>query len=115
MRLANAARPSPDRHFAFILYGYGARPERPDVSMRLGRTAIQAPHRQPPSGDIPMPADTLSSAEDEVSAKTAKVKKAAKAAITEAAETSQEKLNEAIDVADKALRDAARRIEKAVR
>jgi ElaB/YqjD/DUF883 family membrane-anchored ribosome-binding protein len=62
-----------------------------------------------------MPADTLSSAEDEVDAKATKMKKAAKAAVANAAETGQEKLNEAVDLADKALRDAAKRIEKAVR
>jgi ElaB/YqjD/DUF883 family membrane-anchored ribosome-binding protein len=62
-----------------------------------------------------MPADTLSSVEDDIAAKTTKVKKAAKAAVASASESSQEKLNEAIDVADKALRDAAKRIEKAVR
>ena len=62
-----------------------------------------------------MPADTLSSAEDELDAKAAKMKKAAKAAVANAAETGQEKLNEAVDLADKALRDAAKRIEKAVR
>jgi ElaB/YqjD/DUF883 family membrane-anchored ribosome-binding protein len=62
-----------------------------------------------------MPADTLSSVEDEIAAKTTKAKKAAKAAIASASDSSQEKLNEAIDVADKALRDAAKRIEKAVR
>jgi ElaB/YqjD/DUF883 family membrane-anchored ribosome-binding protein len=62
-----------------------------------------------------MPADTLSAAEDEVEAKATKLKKAAKAAVANAAETSHEKLNEAVDIADKALRDAAKRIEKAVR
>ncbi|HXQ16984.1 MAG TPA: hypothetical protein VN814_20415 [Caulobacteraceae bacterium] len=62
-----------------------------------------------------MPADTLSSAEDELDAKAAKMKKAAKAAVASAAETGHEKLNEAVDLADKALRDAAKRIEKAVR
>jgi ElaB/YqjD/DUF883 family membrane-anchored ribosome-binding protein len=62
-----------------------------------------------------MPADTLSSAEDELDAKATKMKKAAKAAVANAAETGQEKLNEAVDLADKALRDAAKRIEKAVR
>jgi ElaB/YqjD/DUF883 family membrane-anchored ribosome-binding protein len=62
-----------------------------------------------------MPADTLSSVEDEVESKTAKAAKAAKAAVANAADTGQEKLNEAIEIADRTLRDAARRIEKAVR
>jgi len=62
-----------------------------------------------------MPADTLGTLDDEVEAKTAKVRKAAKAAVTSAAETGQEKLNEAIDLADRSFRDAAKRIEKAVR
>lgn len=62
-----------------------------------------------------MPADTISSAEDELDARTAKIKKAAKAAVANAADTGQEKLNEAIEVADKAIRDAAKRIDKAVR
>jgi ElaB/YqjD/DUF883 family membrane-anchored ribosome-binding protein len=62
-----------------------------------------------------MPAETLSSVEDEVDDKATKMKKAAKAAVANAAETGQEKLNEAVEVADKALRDAAKRIEKAVR
>ena len=62
-----------------------------------------------------MPADTLSSVEDEAESKVAKARKAAKAAVASAADTSQEKLNEAIDLADKTLRDAAKRIEKAVR
>jgi ElaB/YqjD/DUF883 family membrane-anchored ribosome-binding protein len=62
-----------------------------------------------------MPADTLNSIEDEVEAKTSKVRKAAKAAVANAAEASQEKLNEAIDLADRSIRDAAKRIEKAVR
>jgi ElaB/YqjD/DUF883 family membrane-anchored ribosome-binding protein len=62
-----------------------------------------------------MPADTLSSAEDEVDAKATKMKRAAKAAVASAAESGQEKLNEAVDLADKALRDAIKRIEKAVR
>jgi ElaB/YqjD/DUF883 family membrane-anchored ribosome-binding protein len=62
-----------------------------------------------------MPADTLSAAEDDLDAKATKMKKAAKAAVSSAAETGQEKLNEAVDIADKALRDAVKRIEKAVR
>jgi ElaB/YqjD/DUF883 family membrane-anchored ribosome-binding protein len=62
-----------------------------------------------------MPADTLNSVEDEVESKATKARKAAKAAVASAAETSQEKLNEAIDIADRTLRDAAKRIEKAVR
>jgi ElaB/YqjD/DUF883 family membrane-anchored ribosome-binding protein len=62
-----------------------------------------------------MPADTLSAAEDDLDAKATKMKKAAKAAVANAAETGQEKLNEAVDIADKALRDAVKRIEKAVR
>ena len=62
-----------------------------------------------------MPADTLSSVETEVESKAAKAKKAAKAAVASATETGHEKLNEAIDIADRTLRDAAKRIEKAVR
>jgi ElaB/YqjD/DUF883 family membrane-anchored ribosome-binding protein len=62
-----------------------------------------------------MPADTFSSVEDEVESKTAKAKKAAKAAVASAAESGQDKLNEAIDIADRSIRDAAKRIEKAVR
>ena len=62
-----------------------------------------------------MPADTLGSLDDEVEAKSAKLRKSAKAAVSSAAETSQEKLNEAIDLADRSFREAAKRIEKAVR
>ena len=62
-----------------------------------------------------MPADTLNSLDDEIEAKTSKAKKAAKAAIASAADTGQEKLNEAIDLADRSFREAAKRIEKAVR
>ena len=62
-----------------------------------------------------MPADTLSSAEDDFAAKTAKAKKAAKAAVASATDVSHEKLNEAIDLAERNIRDAAKRIEKAVR
>lgn len=62
-----------------------------------------------------MPADTLSSVEDGVESKSAKARRAAKAAVANAADTGQEKLNEAIELADRTLRDAARRIEKAVR
>ena len=62
-----------------------------------------------------MPADTFSSVENEVESKTAKARKAAKAAVASAAETGQDKLNEAIDIADRNIRDAAKRIEKAVR
>ena len=62
-----------------------------------------------------MPADTLSSVETEVESKAAKAGKAAKAAVASAAETGQDKLNEAIDIADRNIRDAAKRIEKAVR
>ena len=62
-----------------------------------------------------MPADTLSSVEDDIAAKTTKAKKAAKAAVASAADASQEKLNEAIDLAERNIRDAAKRIEKVVR
>jgi ElaB/YqjD/DUF883 family membrane-anchored ribosome-binding protein len=62
-----------------------------------------------------MPADTLSSAEDDFAAKTAKAKKAAKAAVASATDASHEKLNEAIDLAERNIRDAAKRIEKVVR
>ena len=62
-----------------------------------------------------MPADTINAVDDELQAKTSKVRKAAKAAVANAAEASQEKLNEAIDLADRSIRDAAKRIEKAVR
>ena len=62
-----------------------------------------------------MPADTISSVEDAVESKTAKARKAAKDAVASATETGHEKLNEAIDIADRSIRDAAKRIEKAVR
>jgi ElaB/YqjD/DUF883 family membrane-anchored ribosome-binding protein len=59
--------------------------------------------------------DTLNAIDDELQARTSKVRKAAKAAVASATETGQEKLNEAIDLADRSIRDAAKRIEKAVR
>jgi ElaB/YqjD/DUF883 family membrane-anchored ribosome-binding protein len=59
--------------------------------------------------------DTLNAIDDELQARTSKVRKAAKAAVANATETGQEKLNEAIDLADRSIRDAAKRIEKAVR
>ena len=59
--------------------------------------------------------NTLNDIDDEVEARTAKVRKAAKAAVASATEASHDKLNEAIDIADRSIRDAAKRIEKAVR
>jgi len=62
-----------------------------------------------------MPADTLDSIDDEVASKTAKVRKAAKAAVESATEISQKRLNETIDAAERGIREAARRVERAVR
>lgn len=59
--------------------------------------------------------DTLNAIDDEVQSRTSKARKAAKAAVDSATETGHEKLNEAIDLADRSIRDAAKRIEKAVR
>jgi len=58
-----------------------------------------------------MPADTSSSVDDELTATSSKVKKAA----NQAAEVGQQRLNEAIDLAERNIRDAARRVERAVR
>jgi ElaB/YqjD/DUF883 family membrane-anchored ribosome-binding protein len=52
---------------------------------------------------------------DKADETSAKVKKAAKAAVDGASETAQQRLNEAIDLADRNFRDAARRIEQAMR
>jgi ElaB/YqjD/DUF883 family membrane-anchored ribosome-binding protein len=59
--------------------------------------------------------NTLNDIDDELEARTSKVRKAAKAAVASATEASHDKLNEAIDIADRSIRDAAKRIEKAVR
>jgi ElaB/YqjD/DUF883 family membrane-anchored ribosome-binding protein len=53
--------------------------------------------------------------DDEINATSSKVKKAAKAAVDNATEVGQKRLNEAIDLAERNIRDAAKRIEKAVR
>jgi ElaB/YqjD/DUF883 family membrane-anchored ribosome-binding protein len=58
-----------------------------------------------------MPADTASSVDDEITTASAKAKKAAEAAT----EAGQQRLNEAIDLAERNIREAARRVEKAVR
>jgi ElaB/YqjD/DUF883 family membrane-anchored ribosome-binding protein len=52
---------------------------------------------------------------DKADETSAKAKKAAKAAVDSAADTAQQRLNEAIDMADRNFRDAARRIEQAMR
>jgi ElaB/YqjD/DUF883 family membrane-anchored ribosome-binding protein len=52
---------------------------------------------------------------DKADETTAKVKKAAKAAVDSAAETAQQRLNEAIDAADRNFREAAKRIEQVMR
>jgi ElaB/YqjD/DUF883 family membrane-anchored ribosome-binding protein len=62
-----------------------------------------------------MPADALNSVDDDIAATASKVKKAAKAAVNDAAETGQARLNEAIDAAERGIREAAKRIEKALR
>lgn len=61
-----------------------------------------------------MTVDT-NSFEDKAADTPAKVKKAAKAAVDSAAESAQARLNDAIDAADRNFRDAAKRIEHAVR
>jgi ElaB/YqjD/DUF883 family membrane-anchored ribosome-binding protein len=62
-----------------------------------------------------MPADALNSVDDEITSTASKVKKAAKAAVDDATETGQARLNEAIDAAERGIREAAKRIEKALR
>jgi ElaB/YqjD/DUF883 family membrane-anchored ribosome-binding protein len=52
---------------------------------------------------------------DQAAETSGKVKKAAKDAVADAAETAQARLNEAIDLADRNFREAARRIEQAMR
>jgi ElaB/YqjD/DUF883 family membrane-anchored ribosome-binding protein len=52
---------------------------------------------------------------DKTDETSAKVKKAAKAAVDSAAETAQQRLNDAIDLADRNFREAAKRIEQAMR
>ncbi len=61
-----------------------------------------------------MTVDT-NSFDDKAADTSAKVKKAAKAAVDSAAESAQARLNDAIDAADRNFRDAAKRIEHAVR
>jgi ElaB/YqjD/DUF883 family membrane-anchored ribosome-binding protein len=53
--------------------------------------------------------------DDKAEEASAKVKKAAKAAVDSAAETAQQRLNEAIDLADRNFREAAKRIEQVMR
>jgi len=52
---------------------------------------------------------------DKTDEASAKMKKAAKAAVDGAAETAQQRLNEAIDLADRNFREAAKRIEQVMR
>ena len=52
---------------------------------------------------------------DKAADTSAKAKKAAKAAVDTAADTAQSRLNEAIDLADRNFREAARRIEQVMR
>src|ERR1700744_6136106 len=61
-----------------------------------------------------MPA-SLNSVDEEITATSAKAKKAASAAVSSAAETSQRTLNEAIEAAERGIREAAKRVEKAMR
>jgi len=62
-----------------------------------------------------MPADALKSVDDDIASTASKVKKAAKSAVDDAAETGQARLNDAIDAAERGIREAAKRIEKALR
>jgi ElaB/YqjD/DUF883 family membrane-anchored ribosome-binding protein len=52
---------------------------------------------------------------DKADEASAKVKKAARAAVDSASETAQQRLNEAIDLADRNFREAAKRIEQVMR
>lgn len=52
---------------------------------------------------------------DKADEASAKVKKAAKAAVDSASDGAQQRLNEAIDLADRNFREAAKRIEQAMR
>jgi ElaB/YqjD/DUF883 family membrane-anchored ribosome-binding protein len=52
---------------------------------------------------------------DKADETSAKAKKAAKAAVDSAADAAQQRLNDAIDLADRNFREAAKRIEQAVR
>jgi ElaB/YqjD/DUF883 family membrane-anchored ribosome-binding protein len=61
-----------------------------------------------------MPADA-NSIDDDIAKTTARVRKAAKAAVDSATEAGHERISETVDAAEKAIRDATRRIEKAVR
>jgi ElaB/YqjD/DUF883 family membrane-anchored ribosome-binding protein len=60
-----------------------------------------------------MPADTPIA--DDVADTTSSAKRAAKAAVANAVESGQKSLNEALDAAEQTIRDAAKRVEKAVR
>jgi ElaB/YqjD/DUF883 family membrane-anchored ribosome-binding protein len=53
--------------------------------------------------------------DDKADETSAKVKKAAKAAVDSATETAQQRLNDAIEAADRNFREAARRIEQVMR
>ncbi len=57
----------------------------------------------------------INSIDDKTAETSAKVKKAAKAAVSDAADAAQSRLNEAIDLADRNIREAARRVELAMR
>jgi ElaB/YqjD/DUF883 family membrane-anchored ribosome-binding protein len=52
---------------------------------------------------------------DKADEASAKVKKAAKAAVDSASDSAQQRLNEAIDLADRNFREAAKRIEQVMR
>jgi ElaB/YqjD/DUF883 family membrane-anchored ribosome-binding protein len=52
---------------------------------------------------------------DKADETSAKAKRAAKAAVDSAAETAQQRLNDAIDLADRNFREAAKRIEQVMR
>lgn len=62
-----------------------------------------------------MPVDTATPAANDASEATSAAKRAAKAAVANAMETGQKSLNEVLDVAERNLNDAARRVERAVR
>ena len=55
------------------------------------------------------------SIDDKAAEASAKVRKAAKAAVSDATDAAQARLNEAIDLADRNIREAARRVELALR
>jgi ElaB/YqjD/DUF883 family membrane-anchored ribosome-binding protein len=80
---------------------------------RLGVVATLASRPRAP-GETRMTVET-NSIDDKAAETAAKMKKAAKAAVSDAADAAQSRLNEAIDLADRNIRDAARRVELALR